>query len=315
MVDAAHRHGKLDEAALVAHLHDTFANEHGGEVATYIPELAKVDPNLFGIAITRIDGTQFTAGDCSAKVTIQSVSKPFAYANVLEHIPSDEITERVGIEPSGDPFNEISLDAQNRPHNPLINSGAIAIASLAPGTSHEAKLQGILATIAAFIGTDNVEIDRDVLASETATGFRNFAIAYMLKSLDSLPCQVPDVIERYFTQCSILVTPRELSVMAATLANGGVNPVTGKRVISRETTRSVLSVMLSAGMYDYAGAWLHDVGIPAKSGVSGIVIAVVPGKFGIAVLSPRLDEHGNSVRGIKVCELLANDMGLHLLGE
>jgi glutaminase len=315
VASGVHDHANLDEAALVAHLHDTFVDEHGGAVASYIPELAKVDPDLFGIAITGIDGTQVTAGDCGAKVTIQSVSKPFAYANVLEHIPAGEIAERVGIEPSGDPFNEISLDGQNRPQNPLINAGAIAIASLAPGTSHETKLQGILSTLAAFIGTDHVDVDQDVLASETATGFRNFAIAYMLKSLDSLPCQVPDVIERYFTQCSVLVTPRELSVMAATLANGGVNPLTGVRVISPETTRSVLSVMLAAGMYDYAGAWLNDVGIPAKSGVSGIVIAVVPGKFGIAVLSPRLDEHGNSVRGIKVCELLANDMGLHLLGK
>ena len=142
MAGDKHDHGKLDEAELVTHLHETFADEHGGEVASYIPELAKVDPNLFGIAITRLDGTQFTAGDCSTQVTIQSVSKPFAFANVLEHIPSDEITARVGIEPSGDPFNEISLDAQNRPHNPLINAGAIAVSSLAPGNSHETKLAG-----------------------------------------------------------------------------------------------------------------------------------------------------------------------------
>jgi glutaminase len=313
VASGAHDHTKLDEAALVAHLHEIFANEHGGEVATYIPELAKVDPDLFGIAITRLDGTQFTAGDCTTAVTIQSVSKPFAYANVLEHIPTDEITSRVGIEPSGDPFNEISLDSHNRPQNPLINAGAIAVSSLAPGNSHEVKLQGILDTLAAFMGTEQVAIDRDVLASETATGYRNFAIAYMLKSLGSLPCDVPDVIERYFTQCSVLVTARELSAMAATLAGGGVNPLTSLRVISPETARSVLSVMLAAGMYDYAGTWLHDVGIPAKSGVSGAVIAVVPGRFGISVLSPRLDEHGNSVRGIKVCEMLARDMGLHLL--
>ena len=313
MASGTHDHATLDEAELVVHLHEIFANEHGGEVATYIPELAKVDPDLFGIAITRLDGTQFTAGDCATAVTIQSVSKPFAYANVLEHVPTEEITSRVGIEPSGDPFNEISLDSHNRPQNPLINAGAIAISSLAPGNSHATKLKGILDTLAAFMGQEQVEIDRNVLASETTTGYRNFAIAYMLKSLGSLPCDVPDVIERYFTQCSVLVTARDLSVMAATLAGGGVNPLTHRRVISPETARSVLSVMLAAGMYDYAGTWLHDVGIPAKSGVSGAVIAVVPGRFGISVLSPRLDEHGNSVRGIKVCEMLARDMGLHLL--
>lgn len=308
-----HHHGDLDEAALVAHLHESFINDADGHVATYIPELARVNPDLFGIAITRIDGTQFTAGDSDTAVTIQSVSKPFTYANVLQNIGEDYVTSRVGIEPSGDPFNEISLDARNRPHNALINAGAIAVAGLAPGARHPQKLQGILDCLAAFMGKDSVEVDESVLASETATGYRNFAIAYMLKSLDSLDCEVPDVIERYFTQCSVTVTARDLSVMAATLANGGLNPLTGVQVVSREITRSVLSVMLSAGMYDYAGTWLHDVGIPAKSGVSGAVIAVVPGRFGIAVVSPRLDEHGNSVRGIRACEMLAHEMHLHLL--
>jgi glutaminase len=313
MTEHGHHHGSLSEADLVAHLHETFAAERTGHVATYIPELGRVPGDLFGIALTGIDGTQYVAGDTETAVTIQSVSKPFAYAHTLEHLGEDVVRARVGIEPSGDPFNAISLDDRNRPPNPLINAGAIVVAGLAPGAEHRVKLQGILAILAAFMGKDTVEVDEAVLASETQTGYRNYALAYLLKSVEALDCEVPDVLERYFTQCSVRVTARDLSVMAATLANGGLNPLTGRQVVSREVARSVLSVMLSSGMYDYAGTWLHDVGIPAKSGVSGAVIAVVPGRFGVAVVSPRLDSHGNSVRGIKVCEMLGRDKHLHLL--
>jgi glutaminase len=300
---------------LVQHLYAGQRDLRDGAVAEYIPELAGVDPDLFGVAITTVDGDQAVAGDADATVTLQSVSKPFTYALVLESRKPETIASYVGIEPSGDSFNSLALDHEGRPYNPMVNAGAIAMCGLAPGRSHVAKTDAILSNIAAFMGVEHVDVDEKTLQSEIQTAHRNFAIAHMLKGSGRLACPVDEVLDRYFRQCSVQVTARTLSVMAATLANHGTNPVTGKRVVSGRTARNVLSVMLTAGMYDYAGAWVHDVGIPAKSGVSGAIIAVVPGRFGIASVSPRLDRVGNSVRGIHLCEDLANDLHLHVLDQ
>ncbi|WP_172327634.1 glutaminase A [Mangrovicoccus sp. HB161399] len=282
-----------------------------GAVATYIPELGRADPSGFGIALTMTDGTQVAAGDAAQDVTIQSVSKPFMYGAALSALGRDEVMAKVGVEPTGESFNAIVLDERNnRPFNPMVNAGAIAVSSLLSGgdaPADEARMLGLFSDLAGRA----LDIDLTVLASETETGHRNRAIAWLMLNSGMIEGDPDRVLDLYFRQCSVLVDCRDLSVMAATLANGGTNPLTGRQVYSPAVTQDVLSVMATCGMYDYAGQWIFDVGLPAKSGVSGLVCAVVPGQFGLAVWSPRLDGVGNSVRGIEVCRRMVSDFGLH----
>jgi len=310
-----HLHHEFTASELAEHLYAGQRDVREGTPADYIPELASVDPDLFGVAITTVDGEQAVAGDADSVVTLQSVSKPFTYALVLSSREPETIASYVGVEPSGDAFNSLALDHDGRPYNPMVNAGAIAMCGLVPGANQAEKIAAIEGNLAAFMGQESVTIDEATLRSEAQTGHRNYAIAHMLKGTGRLACPVDEVVDRYFRQCSVQVTARSLSVMAATLANHGINPVTGKRVVQGRIARDVLSLMLTAGMYDYAGAWIHDVGIPAKSGVSGAIIAVVPGRFGLATVSPRLDGVGNSVRGVRLCEDMANDLHLHVLDQ
>ncbi len=282
-----------------------------GEVATYIPELAKADPRHFAIAVATMDGRVYFAGDAHVQFTIQSVSKPFAFGHALACHGRAAVLKKVGVEPTGDPFNSIVLDdVANRPYNPMVNAGAIAMAELFPGDSIEARASAMRAALSRFAGRP-LDIDEAVYRSESLTGHRNRAIAYLMRNSNMLNRAPEDVLEVYFRQCSVLVNTLDLAVMAATLANGGVNPVTREPAMPCEYVQDVLTVMHSCGMYDYAGQWSYEVGIPAKSGVSGCVIAAVPAQIGIAAFSPRLDRYGNSVRAVQACLRISADFGLH----
>jgi len=292
-------------------LHELIAPNTSGAVASYIPELTKADPDWFGICLVTMDGVAYSVGDADQPFTIQSISKPFTYGTALADRGRDFIASRVGVEPSGDAFNSISLDPQTgAPLNPMINAGAIATTSLVAGNTPEAQWQRIETAFEAFIGHP-IQIAEDVYHSESETGFRNRAIAWMLKNFGIIDGDPMASLENYFRQCSILVTCRDLAYMAATLANGGMHPVTGEQTLPADEVQRVLSVMATCGMYDYAGSWLYEVGIPAKSGVGGGIIAALPGRFGIGIFSPPLDIKGNSVRGIEVCKHLSRDFHLH----
>lgn len=280
--------------------------EDDGHLADYIPELAQADPNKLALAVCMTDGTEYTAGDHDTSFTIQSISKPFAYALALNDLGMDAVLGTVGVEPSGEAFNEISLDpVTNQPKNPMINAGAITVHSMLDDDR-------VASGFAAFAGRD-LEVDTQVYESELGSADRNHAIAYMLRNHGIIDADPAAVVDGYTRQCSYLVTVGDLALMAATLANGGVHPATGDRVVSREVARLVLSVMTTCGMYDAAGDWFTTVGIPAKSGVSGGLIGALPGVSGLAGFSPRLDSHGNTVRGVRMFERLSLDMGMHVM--
>ena len=232
----------------------------------------------------------------------------------LETVGAARVEATIGVEPSGEAFNSIRLRADNRPFNPMVNAGAIACSGLIYSAQGNGAFDSVLASLSGFAGRD-LGVDESVFQSERATGDRNRAIAYLLRNYSAIQDNVDDVLDVYFRQCSILVTARDLAVMAATLANSGVNPVTGRRIISPYVVARTLSVMTSSGMYDYAGEWMYRVGIPAKSGVGGGIIAALPSQLGLGTFSPLLDEHGNSVRGVKVCEALSERFGLHVLNR
>jgi len=283
-----------------------------GEVATYIPELARADKSWFGICLAATNGHLYEVGDTRQPFTIQSISKALVYGIALEDNGEDAVLQRVSVEPTGEPFNSISLDPHSgRPLNPMINAGAIAVAGLVAGATTGQKFHRILRTFSDYAGRD-LTVDLAVCESEKSTGHRNRAIVHMLRSFDIIGAEPEQVLDLYFRQCSISVDCRDLAVMAATLANGGVNPCTGRRAAPQECVGKILSLMATCGMYDFAGEWMYQVGIPAKSGVGGGILAVLPGQLGIGVFSPALDLHGNSVRGIEVCRAISRDFGLHL---
>jgi glutaminase len=283
-----------------------------GELANYIPELTRVDTTGFGLTLSSSDGFLYESGDARTQFTIQSISKPFTYALALDVAGQEVVDAKIGVEPSGDAFNEISVDPHTKtPKNAMINAGAIAAVSLVPGAGPDERFAKIRDFYSACAGRP-LELDEDVYRSEKATGDRNRAIAYMLSSFGVLD-EPDDVLDVYFRQCSLKVTSVDLARMAATLARGGINPQTGRRVTSTAVVRRTLSVMVTCGMYNGAGDWVSAVGMPAKSGVGGGIAAVLPGQLGIGVYSPRLDSRGNSVRGVLVCRALSERLGLHFL--
>ncbi len=304
-------------AELVQRYLDRIRAEHAdvadGALACYIPELACVDPDRFGVSLSSSDGFVYESGDAGVEFTIQSISKPFTYALALDRIGQDAVDEKIGVEPTGEAFNEISVDKTTKtPKNPMINAGAIAAVSLIPATTPDERFALIQQFYSACAGR-RLELDHDVYASEKATGSRNRAIAYMLQSFGVLADDPDDVLDVYFRQCSFNVTATDLARMATTLARGGVNPMTGRRVTNAAVVRRTLSVMVTCGMYDAAGDWVSAVGLPAKSGVGGGIVAVLPGQLGIGVYSPLLDARGNSVRGVLLCRSLSEQLGLHFL--
>jgi glutaminase len=295
-------------------MHAKYQQNFTGKVATYIPELAKADRRLFGIALVTADGQVYEVGDSHHLFTLQSISKPFVYGLTLEDHGQDYMLSKVGVEPSGDAFNSIVFDERsNRPFNPMVNAGAIATTALIKGEGHDQRRARLLDMFARFTGRP-VEIDQAVFLSERATGYRNRAIAYLGLNFGMIDERVDEHLDLYFEQCSVLVSARDVAVMAATLANNGVNPLTGERALAERYVKNMLSVMSSCGMYDYAGEWSYRIGLPAKSGVGGGIIAVLPGQFGIGTFSPLLDEQGNSCRGLQVCEELSERFKLHMFG-
>ena len=291
------------------------AADRTGVLANYIPELAEVDPEPLGASIAMVDGELYASGDTDSLFTIQSISKPFVYALALADRGFERVLDKVGVEPSGEPFNEISLeDSSGRPLNPMINAGAITTHSLV-GTetmNPAERMERVISGLSAFAGR-SLDVDEAVYSSEIEHAHRNLAIAHMLRSHDILTENPTGVVEGYTRQCSLLVNVQDLAMMAATLANYGIQPVTGEQVVPKTVVRQVLSVMFTCGMYNAAGDWATQVGIPAKSGVGGGIIGAVPGQLGLATFSPRLDVHGNSVRGVSLFERFSSDMGMHVM--
>lgn len=285
-----------------------------GQVASYIPELAKANPDWFAICVMTTDGRLFQVGDAAQKFTIQSISKVFVYGMALEDHGREQLLKKVGVEPTGDPFNSlIRLDEDSkRPDNPMINAGAIATTSLIKGATPTDRLNRMLTMFQRYVGHE-VFVDMSVFMSERSTGHRNRAMAHLMLNFGMIDQRIDEALDLYFQQCALLVTCQDLAGMAATLANQGQNPLTGDQAISADYVRDVLSVMYTCGMYNFAGEWAYRVGIPAKSGVSGGILAVVPNQAGIAVFSPVLDERGNSVRGLAVFEALSQEFGFHLI--
>jgi glutaminase len=276
--------------------------------------LKRSDPNHFGISLATIDGHIYEVGDCDVPFTIQSISKAFVFALALELLGAETVEAVIGVEPSGDSFNSIRLRPDNRPHNPMVNSGAITCSGLIHCTKGKNAFDYIRDALGRFAGRD-LDVDESVFASERETGDRNRAIAYLLRNYGVVKGEVDAVLDIYFRQCSVLVTARDLAIMAATLANNGVNPVTGEEVMKPYTVARTLSIMTSSGMYDYAGEWVYRIGMPAKSGVGGGIVAALPAQLGLGTFSPLLDSHGNSVRGLKTCEALSTHFGLHMLNR
>ncbi|HXJ00394.1 MAG TPA: glutaminase A [Micropepsaceae bacterium] len=287
------------------------ANEDG-TAATYIPELARTDPNLFGIAVATVGGKLYRAGDTEHPFTIQSVSKAFVYCLALELIGRDEVLRRVGVEPSGDAFNAIVFDpATNRPYNPMVNAGAITVCGIVRDVAGSGAFDLILDRLSDAAGR-RLAIDESVYRSEAETGHRNRAIGHLLRSVGALQGNVDEVVDLYFRQCSILVTATDLARMGATLAHIGENPATGQQVFTLTAVRNTLAVMFTCGMYDYSGNWAYDIGVPAKSGVGGGIVGVVNRQLGIGTFSPRLDAKGNSVRGVAAFKDLGDEFGIHV---
>lgn len=286
-----------------------------GMPATYIDTLAKADTSKMAVALAMVDGTLYSAGDDDVEFSIQSISKAFVYALAIEDAGLPRVLEKIGVEPSGDAFNRLSLErGSNRPMNPMINAGAITAHSLvvAPNATAEQRTDRILKALSRLAGRQ-LHVDEEVYEAELKDADRNMGIGYMLKAAGIITCDPREVVKGYIRQCAINVNVRDLAMMAATLCNAGVHPVTGESIIPQTSVRQVLSVMTTCGMYDAAGDWVSNVGIPAKSGVAGGIIGALPGQVGIAAFSPKLDERGNSVRGVAICEQLSRDMGLHMM--
>lgn len=299
--------------SLLESLHARHRDLSEGRLADYIPELARADPSWFGIAVVTVDGQVLATGDHARPFTVQSISKVLAHGLALEDHGRDEVLARVGVEPTGDAFDSIiRVDgATKRPHNPMVNAGAIAVASLIRGADPTTRLNRVLAMFGRWVGHE-VLVDMPVFLSERSTAHRNRAIAHLMRNFDMIEANVEETLDLYLQLCSIRVTCRDLAVIGATLANGGVCPLTGERALEADYVGDLLSVMFTCGLYDAAGRWAYAVGLPAKTGVSGGLVAVVPGRLGVAVFSPPVDPRGNTVRGARVCEDLSRQLGLHV---
>jgi glutaminase len=305
-----------DVRTVVTEAYERYRPESGGTVADYIPALAGASPDWFGISVVGVRGRSFEIGDTERRFSIQSVSKPFVFALVCDAVGYTEARHRLGVNSTGFPFDSLMAVELNadRTMNPLVNAGAIATTSLVPGETARDKWQRLHDGLSAFAGRSLV-VDDEVYASESATNLRNQGIAHLLESYGRLYFDPDEATDLYTRQCALDVTVHDLAVMAATLANGGVNPVTGQAVIAPGACRRVLAVMATAGLYELAGDWLYEVGMPGKSGVSGGIVTASPGKGGLGTFSPPLDAAGNSVRGQLVTKYLAERLGLNLFAS
>ena len=313
MVDAQEAGMVREQLEALHEKHRTIGDD---EVVSFYPPEAEDEGHLFGLAGTNIDGTQWKAGDCDVRFPLHSVSKVFTYGLALEDNGREETYRRVGVEPSGDPFNSITFDeAHNRPYNPMINAGALVAANLVQGRDVDEKVDRLLERYRLYSGNPALAVDQRILRQQLRSNDRNLGLCYLMRSLGMITGDIEEVVETYLSACSITVTAAELSVMGATLAHGGLNPLTEERAVSRQHVRDIVSVMMTCGMYDAAGQWATEVGIPAKSGVSGDIVCVLPRYFGFGVYSPGLDVHGNSVRGVNLCRDLSAAFGLHVFAD
>lgn len=301
---------------VVEEAHRSYRGVDEGAVADYIPALAQASPDWFGIAIAGVRGRVSGVGESQHPFTIQSVVKPFQFALVCEALGHREVRERLGVNATGLPFDSVMAVelAEDGHTNPLVNPGAIATTSLAPGRTAELKWAFLRDGLSRFAGRE-LDLDEVVLDSERATNDRNEAVARLLVGSGSIYFDPDETTDVYTRECSLLVCAADLALMGATLANGGVNPVTGHRVVSPDTCRRTLALMLTAGLYELSGDWLYEVGLPAKSGVSGGIVTVAPGKGAVATFSPPLDSAGNSVRGQLATKMLSEALGLDLLAS
>lgn len=300
--------------AYLQSLHDRVVKDRSGSRLAEGLDLNNSDDlDRFGICVATIDGQIYEAGDSRMPFPMQSISKPFAYSVALQDHGIEHVGQFIDVEPSGDAFNEISIDPVSRKaNNAMINAGALVAATLIRGSSWDDRYERVHRFVSDCANRD-LELDREVYHTQVEISDRNRAIAFLLREMGTISESPPDVVDIYTRYCSLLTDCRDLALMAATLANGGIQPVTLQELLPARIARHVASVMTVCGMYDEAGDWLTSVGLPAKSGVGGGIIAVLPGQCGIAVFSPRLNSHGNSVRGVAALKLLSDEMGLHLL--
>lgn len=315
-ISTGHLPGSAFVADLVAEAHATFADDVDGENSNIYPALAAVDPALFGICVAGVDGALYEAGDSRHEFSIMSVSKPFVFALLCEHLGHREIQNLIGTNATGRPFNslagvEVSADGRT---NPMVNAGAIATTSLTPGNGPDDKWGFLHQGLSRFAGRE-LAIDPVIYDSASATNFRNRGIANFLHSLGRLSTDPDEATDLYTRQCALNVSALDLAVMGATLAHAGVNPRTGEQVIAASTCHYALAVMATAGMYETSGDWLYEVGLPGKSGIGGGIVTVSPGKSGLGTFAPRLDAAGNSVKGQLVAKFLSHALGLDLFAS
>jgi len=294
--------------------HQQFRGTKEGKNADYIPYLATVNPNLFGLALVTVEGKVYTVGDATSTFPIESLSKPFTLARLMEEVGAKRVEDKIGVDATGQPFNSIVAIEMNEDHragNPLVNAGAITSVSMIPAASSEDRWKKISDNFNDFAGAD-LPVNDEVYKSETATNTRNQSITALLDSYKVLGSPREQALDLYTRQCSVSVTATQLATMGATLANGGINPITGKKVISPDTARRTLALMATNGLYENTGEWLYQAGVPAKSGVGGGIVAVVPGRYAIAAFSPPLDKAGNSVRSQRAISQVVNSLGDNL---
>lgn len=302
--------------ALLAEAHARYRGDDEGAVADYIPALARVPRGLFGLCVCGVNGGVHGVGDFEHPFSIQSISKPFVFALVCQAVGAEEARRRIGVNATGLPFNSVMAVELNadRTMNPMVNAGAIATTSLVPGGTAEARFGGILDGLSRFAGR-RLAVDEEVYASEAATNLRNRGIAKLLEGYGRMYHDALEATDTYTRQCSVLVTARDLAVMGATLADGGVNPVTRERVVDASVCKRVLAALATSGLYEQSGDWLYEVGLPGKSGVSGGLVTVSPGKGGLGAFAPPLDAAGNSVRGQLATKYLSGRLGLNLFAS
>lgn len=303
----------VNYSGVLQKLFETYRSLKEGSPASYIPELEKANPDHFAIVITTVEGKSFVVGDSEVLFSMQSTSKPFSYGMVLQDLGRVFLMSKVGVEPTGEAFNSIVELERNthRPYNPMINSGAIAISSFIRGCDLTERVEHMREFFSLFAGSP-LTISEEIFESEKNTAHRNRSIAHLLRHFGVIDHRIEESLDLYFKQCSFLVSTETLSVMAATLANRGLHPLSGVRALSEEYVGDVLSLMFTCGMYDTSGKWAYSVGIPAKSGVSGAIFGVVPGEMGIAVYSPNINHHGHSIRGLKVFQDLSRELNLSI---
>lgn len=305
-----------DLSTFLEELIQKYKSDTSGNPATYIPELAKADPQDFAICVVTIKGEVFKAGVTQKQFSLQSTSKPFVYGLALEEHDREFVRTKVGVEPSGEAFNSIvELEKKtHRPYNPMINSGAIAVSDMITDKDGISRRDRILEMFSNYFNRPT-RIDNNVFISEKKTAHRNRSIAHLLRHFDIISDDIEGSLDLYFEQCSVLANTEDLAMMAATLANGGKQPISKKQALDSKYIKDVLSLMFTCGMYDTSGEWAYTVGLPAKSGVSGGILVVVPGVMGIATYSPLIDQQGHSIRGVKAIKDFVNHYNLNIFSH